>query len=124
MSGIPGMGQRRQAALKIRVIMIPLPENTAAGAASGVCYSGKGSCKVSGSLAGRSCIFRPYRGRGNEKPCGVVCCVYMQHDTRHGVWGYFVDKERFRYRFLEKGRLHTYFYSTRKGIRHPAGNSR
>ena len=36
MSGIPGMGQRWQAALKIRVIMIPLPENTAAGAASGV----------------------------------------------------------------------------------------
>lgn len=62
MSGIPGTGQRRQAALKIRVIMIPLPENTAAGAASGVCYSGNGCCKVSGSLAGRSCIFRPTPG--------------------------------------------------------------
>ena len=54
MSGIPGMGQRWQSALKIRVIMIPQPENTAAGAASGVCYSGKGCCKVSGSHAGRS----------------------------------------------------------------------
>lgn len=36
MSGIPGMGQRWQAALKIWMIMIPLPGNTAAGAASGV----------------------------------------------------------------------------------------
>ena len=48
MSGILGMGQQWQDALKIRMIMIPLPENTAAGVASGVCYSGKGSCKVSG----------------------------------------------------------------------------
>lgn len=64
MSGIPGMGQRRHSALKIQVIMIPLPENTAAGAASGVCCSRKGSCKVSGSFAGRSCIFRPTPGEG------------------------------------------------------------
>ncbi len=54
MSGISGMGQNWQAVLKIRMIMIPLPENTAAGAASGVCCSGKGNCRVSGSHAGRS----------------------------------------------------------------------
>ena len=46
MSGIPGMGQRWQAALKIRVIMIPLPENTAAGAASGDSCGVKGGCRV------------------------------------------------------------------------------
>ena len=66
-SGIPGMGQYWQPVLKFRVIMIPLPENTAAGAASGVCYSGKGCCKVSGSHVRRSCIFRPHRGRENQK---------------------------------------------------------
>lgn len=44
MSGIPGMGQRWQAALKYQVIMIPLPETTAAGAASGVCRSVEGCC--------------------------------------------------------------------------------
>ena len=54
MSGISGMGQRWQSVLKIRVIMIPLPENTAAGVASGVCCSRKGCCRVSGSHAGRS----------------------------------------------------------------------
>lgn len=54
MSGIPGMGQGWQSALKIRVIMIPLPEKLAAGAASGVCRSMEGSCGASGSLAGRS----------------------------------------------------------------------
>ncbi len=36
MSGIPGIGQRWQAVLKIQMIMIPLPENTAAGVAFGV----------------------------------------------------------------------------------------
>ena len=51
----------------------------------------------------------PHRGRGNEKPCRVVCCAYMQHGIRHGVWDYFVDKERFRYRFLEKaGCIHIF----------------
>lgn len=61
MSGIPGMGQRWQAALKIRMIMIPLPENAAAGAASGVCYSGKGCCKVSGSRSDDPAYSGPQR---------------------------------------------------------------
>ncbi len=69
MSGIPGMGQRWQAALKIQVIMILLPEKTAAGAASGVCYSGKGCCKVSGSRPDGPTYSGPHRGRENEKPC-------------------------------------------------------
>lgn len=35
--------------------------------------------------------------------------VYMQHGILHGVWDYFVDKERFRYRFLEKaGCIHIF----------------
>ena len=62
MSGIPDMGQRWQSALKIGMIMIPLPENLAAGAASGVCCSGEGSCRVLGGHAVRSCIFRPTPG--------------------------------------------------------------
>ncbi len=49
MSGIPGMGQRWQAALKRRMIMIPLPETTAAGAASGVCRSVRGCYGAWGS---------------------------------------------------------------------------
>lgn len=79
MSGIPGMGQRWQSALKIRMIMIPLPENTAAGAASGVCYSRKGSCRVSGSHAGRS-LHIPSRTGGEKMKnhdgvlCPVVAC--------------------------------------------------
>lgn len=56
MSGIPGMGQRWQAALKYQVIMIPLPETTAAGAASGVCHSVEGCCGASGSQPDGSCI--------------------------------------------------------------------
>ncbi len=68
MSGIPGMGQRWQAALKGRMIMIPLPGNTAAGAASGVCCSGKGCCKVSGSHCRAALAYSgPHRGRGNDK---------------------------------------------------------
>lgn len=77
MSGIPGMGQRWQAALKLRVIMIPLPENTAAGAASGVCCSVKGSCKVSGSFAGQSYIFRPTSGGEEMKNHARGCAVRM-----------------------------------------------
>ena len=52
MSGIPSMGQRWQAVLKNWMIMIPLPEKLAAGAASGVCCSGKGCCRVLGGYAG------------------------------------------------------------------------
>ncbi len=92
MSGIPGMGQRWQAALKIRVIMIPLPENTAAGAASGVCYSGKGCCKVSGSRPDGPAYSGPRRGRENKNPWqGIMPC--------HGVWGYFMEEVDFRYGF-------------------------
>lgn len=49
MSGIPGMGQLWQAVLKHRIIMIPLPGTTAAGAASGVCRSVGGRCGALGS---------------------------------------------------------------------------
>ncbi len=61
------MGQRWQAVLKIRMIMIPLPENMAAGAVSGVCYSGKGCCKVSGSRPDGPYIFRPTPGERKGK---------------------------------------------------------
>ena len=81
MSGIPGMGQRWQAVLKIRVIMIPLLENMAAGVASGVCRSREGSSGASGSLAGRS-LHIPSR-TGGEKIInpwqGIMLCL--------GVWG-------------------------------------
>lgn len=56
MSGLPGMGQRWRAAMKYRVIMIPLPETTAAGAASGVCRSVEGCCGASGSQPDGPCI--------------------------------------------------------------------
>lgn len=56
MSGIPGMGQHWQAALKRRMIMIPLPENPAAGVASGVCCSVEGCYRASGSRPDGSCI--------------------------------------------------------------------
>ncbi len=89
MSGIPGMGQRRQSALKNRVIMIPLPKNTAAGAASGVCYSGKGCCKVSGSQPDGPAYSGPRRGRANENPWQEERLHELQHSFRHGVWGLF-----------------------------------
>ena len=80
MSGILGMGQRWQAALKIRVIIIPLPENTAAGVASGVCRSVEGSCGASGSFAGRSLHIPSHTGGEKIKIhgralCPVVVCV-------------------------------------------------
>ena len=118
MSGIPGMGQRWQAALKIRVIMIPLPENTAAGVASGVCRSMEGSCGASGSLAGRSLHIPSHTG--GEKIInprqGIMLCL--------GVWGLLFVEEGFqiqrkRLHFWEKGRTHTYFVIPDcRGIRH------
>ena len=77
MSGISDMGQRWQAALKIRVIMIPLPENTAAGAASGVCCSGKRCCRVSGSHAGRSLHIPSHTGEEKIKIHGRALCVAL-----------------------------------------------
>ena len=74
MSGIPGMGQLWQAALKIRVIMIPLPENTAAGVASGVCCDMKGCCRVSGGYAGRSLHSPSHTGREKIKIHGRALC--------------------------------------------------
>lgn len=73
MSGIPGMGQWWQVALKIRMIMIPLPENTAAGVASGVCYSGKGSCKVSGSQPDGSAYPVNTRRENKAMAGGMLC---------------------------------------------------
>lgn len=78
MSGIPGMGQRWRSALKIWVIMIPLSDNPAAGAASGVCCSGIGGCKVSGSLAGRSKHIPSHTGGEKMKNhAGDVLYVYV-----------------------------------------------
>ncbi len=95
MSGIPGMGQRWQAALKIRMIMIPLPENTAVGAASGVCCSVEGCCRASGSRPDGPAYSGPHWGRENKNPWqGVMPCL--------GVWGYFVEKGRLIYRLWRK----------------------
>ncbi len=95
MSGISGMGQRWQAALKIWVIMIPLPENMAAGAASGVCYSGKGCCKVSGSRLGGPAYSGPRRGRGNENPWQGEMLYVLQRALWHGAWELFCGESRF-----------------------------
>lgn len=65
MSGIPGMGQGWQPALKNRMIMIPLPENTAAGAASGDSCGVKGCCRYSGGHAGRF-LYIPSHTGGEE----------------------------------------------------------
>ena len=89
MSGIPNMGQHWQPVLKIRVIMIPLPENTAAGAASGDSCGGKGCCRV----FRRPCraVFTysgPHRGRGNQNPWqGIMPCC--------GVWELLFVEEEF-----------------------------
>lgn len=109
MSGIPGMGQRWQAALKIRVIMIPLPENTAAGAASGVCCSVKGCCRVSGSHAGRS-LHIPSR-TGGEKTTDARLRQPSLCKKIHGralcpvvaCGDYFLCEEGFQIQIVEKG---------------------
>ena len=113
MSGIPGMGQSWQSVLKSRVIMIPLPENTAAGAASGVCRSMEGSCGASGSHAGRSLHIPSHTG--GEKIInpwqGIMLCL--------GVWGLLFVEEGFLIQIVEKGRPHTYFMIPDcRGIRH------
>ena len=77
MSGIPSMGQRWQAVLKNWMIMIPLPENTAAGAASGVCRSMEGSCGVSGSHAGRSLHIMPTPGERKQRMPGFARHPYV-----------------------------------------------
>ena len=98
MSGIPGMGQSWQSALKIRVIMIPLPEKLAAGAASGACRSMEGSCGASGSLAGRSLHIPSHTG--GEKIInpwqGIMLCL--------GVWGLlFCGRRKIDIQIVEKG---------------------
>ena len=89
MSGIPGMGQRWQSVLKIRVIMIPQPENTAAGAASGVCRSMEGSCGASGSHAGRS-LHIPSRTGGRENNKSMA--------GKHQIKGYIGPDRRYCFR--------------------------
>ncbi len=89
MSGIPGMGQRWQAVLKIRVIMIPLPENTAAGAASGDSCGVKGCCRVFRQPCRAVFTYSvPHRGRENKNPWqGIMPCL--------GVWELlFVEEQR------------------------------
>lgn len=87
MSGIPGMGQRWQAVLKIRVIMIPLPENTAAEAASGDSCGVKGGCRVFRQPC-RAVLHIPACTGGEKiiKPWQGMCCMYMQHGFLYGVW--------------------------------------
>ena len=101
MSGISGMGQRWQSALKIRVTMIPLPENTAAGAASGVCRSMEGSCGASGSLAGRSLHIPSHTG--GEK----IINPWQGIMPGCGVWGLFLCEEGFQIQIVEKGKPYT-----------------
>jgi len=119
MSGIPGMGQRWQAVLKIRVTMIPLPENTAAGAASGDSCGVKGCCRVFRQPCRAVLIYSvPHRGRENKNPWqGIMPCL--------GVWGLLFGRGILT-QILEKGRLYTYFYGA--GLqRYPAsgqGNTR
>ena len=103
MSGIPGMGQRWQTALKIRVIMIPLPENTAAGVASGVCCSRKGCFRVSGSHAGRSLHIPSHTGEEKIKIHGRALCFGL------ACGDYFFVEEGFLIQIVEKERPHTYF---------------
>lgn len=113
MSGIPGMGQRWQAALKIRVIMIPLPENTAAGAASGDSCGVKGCCRVFRQPC-RAVLHIPAHAGGEKIKihgralCPVVACG-----------DYFLCEEGFQIQIVEKGRAHTYFVIPDcRGIRH------
>lgn len=96
MSGIPGMGQRWQAALKIRVIMIPLPENTAAGVASGDSCGVKGCCRVFRQPCRAVFTYSvSHRGRENKNPWqGIMLC--------RGVCGYFVEERRLIYRLWRK----------------------
>ena len=97
MSGISDMGQRWQAALKIRVIMIPLPENTVAGAASGDSCGVKGCCRVFRQPCRAVLTYSvPHRGRENKNPWqGIMRSL--------GVWGLlFLWKRDFRYRFWRK----------------------
>ncbi|MDE7445235.1 MAG: hypothetical protein K2N15_05945 [Lachnospiraceae bacterium] len=112
MSGIPGMGQRWQSALKNRVVMIPLPENTAAGAASGVCCSGKGCCRVSGSHAGRSLHIPSHTGgekiinpwQGIMPGCGVwglLFCGRGISDTEKKIT--FLGERQDTYIFCDTG---------------------
>ena len=44
------------------------------------------STEAQAALPGDPVYSGPHRGRGNKKPCRVVCCVYVQHGIRHGVW--------------------------------------
>lgn len=114
MSGIPGMGQRWQAVLKIRVIMIPLPENTAAGAASGDSCGVKGCCRVFRQPCRAVLTYSvPHRGRENYK---FMAGLYAL-SWRVGI--IFLCEEGFQIQIVEKGRAHTYFVIPDcRGIRH------
>ena len=103
MSGIPGMGQRWQAALKIRVIMIPLPENTAAGTASGDSCGVKGCCRVFRQPCWAVFTYSvPHRGRKNKNPWqGIMPCL--------GVWGLLFCGRGILDTDCGEGRVHTYY---------------
>ena len=104
MSGIPGMGQRWQAVLKIRVIMIPLPENTAAGAASGVCCGVKGCYRVFRQPCRAVLTYSvPHRGRENKNPWqGDELYVYAAWFPAWCV-GLFCGGRKTDIQILEKG---------------------
>ena len=91
------MGQYWQSALKIRVIMIPLPENTAAGAASGDSCGEKGGCKVFRQpLPGGPCIFRPTPGERKSENHGRGSTRLTLSDVLFccGVWELFIYGKR------------------------------
>lgn len=67
MSGIPGIWQHWQAALKYRIIMIPLSKKGSRSGVRGVLQRGRVLQGI-GESARRSYIFRLHRGRENEKP--------------------------------------------------------
>lgn len=81
------MGQRWQPALKHRMIMIPLPEIKATGAASGVCCSGKGCCRASGSQPDGPTYSDHTEVEELKNHCGVKCCANIWSVALYDVWG-------------------------------------
>lgn len=71
------MWQWWHSALKIRVIMIPLPENTAAGVASGDSCGVKGCCKVFRQLCRAVLHIPAYIGGEEMKNHARGCAVRM-----------------------------------------------
>ena len=102
--------------LEIRVIMIPLPENTAAGAASGDSCGVKGGCRVFRQPCRAVLHIPSHTGGGKMKNHAGGDCSMI---SGMACGSYFVDKVRFRYRFQGKaGRIHIFTVPDCRGIRH------